>query len=149
MDLLVHELGITSVETKQQIEIGGDDILLEAIRPWLYKHNSPAGSLRLVIKDESEVVTVATSETIAISAISVADFFHGAVRFLVDAGLTKNTKYWVILEGISGYAFAEAAYIGWNGDFDLKIVDRNYANNEGFNSALLMELWERKTIKRG
>lgn len=132
MKLLVNEL-----LSERSQGISSDTIaIVEGIRVHLYKHNNPAGELFLQIRDSSGQV-VAESERISITAISEAPFFHGQVRFFIKAHLAADTAYQITLCS-SGYAFSEAAYIGWCLDFDFQTYPKTeqYAHD--------YEVWVRK-----
>lgn len=147
MKLVVYEL---DAPITQQIETKDRVILLEAIRPHLYKHNNPAGSLYLEITNEADELLF-TSETLTIQSIhdeAGAPYFHGLVRFYIDASLAPNTKYNIILKS-TGYTFSEPAYIGWCNGFDLKLVENDYTPTGAIDDALIMEFWERKKLVKG
>lgn len=129
MKLVVHEL---KTVLSQKINLDRNHFL-EAVRPHLYRHSWPAGSLSMQIL-ESGLVLV-ESEPVAISAIGTAEFFHGHVRFLMNAGLKRGVEYEMRLLA-DGYSFGEEAYIGWCNRFDE--VDLHYAQ-----APLDLELFER------
>lgn len=148
MKLIVHEL--TALNISQEIQTEDKVILLEALRPHLYKHNNPAGSLYMEIRSEADALLF-TSETITIQSIhdAVGDaYFHGPTRFYIDASLAPNTKYNVILKS-TGYTFNESAYIGWCNGYDLKVVENSYTPAGDPADALIVEFWERKKLKKG
>jgi hypothetical protein len=146
MKLVVYEL-----ETSITQEIETDEIiLLESIRPHLYKHNNPAGSLFLEIRNLSDDLLF-TSESVTIQSIHDAAgeaYFHGVVEFPINASLAKNTKYNIILKS-SGYSFSELSYIGWCNGYDLKVVENSYVPAGDLADALIMEFWERKKLRKG
>lgn len=120
-----------------------------AIRPHIYRHNSPAGSLQLKILDENSAL-IATSNSVTISSIGTDDFFHGYIKFDINVSLRADTRYRLQVEGVSGYVFNESAYVGVCKDHDLQKVTRNYDSIMGtvpgstsFNSAIDFEIWER------
>lgn len=145
MKLIVHEL---KTSLYQQIKVKEDNLLLYAIRPHLYKHGNPAGTLKIQLQDSNSKV-IANSETLNISAISAATYFHGYVRFLISSPLTNLVSYRAVLIPGGGYSFSESAYIGWCKDFDLRKVNALYSPNSGLNAALDLELWIRRSIDRG
>lgn len=132
----------------QEIKVQDNNTQVAAIRPHLYRHNFATGSLFIEVQDTNNRI-IATSNTIAISAIGTLDFFHGYVRFDIEASLKANTVYDISLRSTGGYTFAESAYIGWVNDFDLAKYDKNYVPANSFKDALDMEIWERKVIERG
>lgn len=144
MKLLIHELQTT---LRQKITVGDKPIIVEAIRPYLYKHNAPAGDLTVKILDDS-LTELAESDAVTITDISGVAFFHGLVRFDISVGLERNTDYWIELVPSGGYSFSESAYVGWNLGFDLGLVDSDYTPSTGLNSAFIAEIWERKAVAR-
>lgn len=144
MILVVHEL-VTVL--KQEINLLDKDLLVHAIRPHIYRHNSPTGSLHLEIWDENEK-TIAQSSSVAIASIGTAAYFHGYVEFPFVEPLKAGSTYWVALKATGGYSFSESAYIGWCNDYDLRKVDADYTPNEGVSAALDMEFWVKKRTFR-
>lgn len=134
MKLLVNEL-VTEIRQK----ISGDKIsMVEGVRLHLYKHRSPNGFLVLEIKKGKQ--TVATSEVLHIADISEGEFYHGQTLFNIKAHLRANVEYELVLRHGGGYAFSEAAYIGWCLDFDFHTYPKvsNFAHD--------YEVWVRKKI---
>lgn len=150
MKLIVNELGLSNDnELFQEITVGDHSRFVTNIRPHLYRHNSPAGSLRMEVRDLNDQVA-ATSDIVAISSIDPGnDFFHGEIRFSLDFGFQAGASYRVYLVGVSGYTFSESAYIGWCRDFDLRKYPVDYTPATGMNSALLMELWDNRFSREG
>lgn len=143
MKLIVGEL-INSVQ--QEIEVT-ENLNVVAIRPHLYRHGNPAGSLKLQILDSNEKL-ITESETVDISDIGTLTYFHGYVRFNVNVALKSGSLYWVRLVG-NGYTFNESAYVGWCNDYDLQKVDRTYTPNGDWQAALDLEIWTRTRKIRG
>lgn len=144
MRLVVHEL---VTELSQRIKVGGRDLQLNAVRPHLYKHRSPAGSLFLEVQDTSGRLIKAT-ETIAISAISAATYYHGVIRFSIDLQLRATASYLLVLKS-TGYSFAETGYVGWCNDYDLRLAEPDYSPAAGIHAALLWEPWIKKETNTG
>ena len=119
---------------------------LYAVRPHIYKHLAPAGSLFMQIQDSLGSV-IANSETIAISTISSANYFHGYVRFLFNVSLKADTIYRLSMRSV-GYNYSSSAYIGWVKDWDLKKYNDSYSALTT-SSALDFEAWNSKEILRG
>jgi hypothetical protein len=155
MNLNVFELGLTgsfgNTQLKQLITVGVKDLDLYAIRPHLYKHLAPAGSVYMQVQD-SNGRKIKNSETIALSTIASGtgseSYFHGYIRFLIDLRLRRNTQYYLALVS-TGYSYSGSAFVGWCNDFDLRKVDPDFSNNAGFNAPLDFELWARKDIRNG
>lgn len=139
MKLVVHELtadGLTQTVKPDK------NVIVEAIRPHIYRHNWPTGNLVLQILDMSDAV-VAESLPISVDDIGSESFFHGWVRFDIKAGLKKNTEYKIKLTA-TGYSFAESDFIGWCNDYDFKKYERGYDPASSLNAPLDVEVWERK-----
>ncbi len=138
MKLIVNELytflyqEVTPSETTQ----------VEAIRINLYKHNIPAGSLSLELHDTNGELIATSATSLTASEISSSNYFHGFIRFYVNAQLRKDTTYRVVLKA-TGYSFSEAAYFGWCNGFDLGVYAPDYTQTGSFQAPLAMEIWER------
>jgi len=137
MKLHVHEL---YTELSQEVQSGAI-VNVEAVRLHLYKHNNPAGSLTVEIRNENGVVAV--GETLLISDISSEPFFHGMVRFYINAQLKNNTAYKIVLKH-SGYTFSEPAYVGWATDFDFNTYDKTPTPSHALLNPFDYEVWVRK-----
>lgn len=136
MDLVYDE--IRAIGVFQEIKML-DDVNLKHIRPKIYKKGTPAGSLKLNIKDQDGHL-ISSSNTVLISAISDFNFAHGYLRFDITTPLKKDLIYQIELVGV-GYAFSEEDHVGFCRDFDLKKVTANFSPSCGINSALDIELW--------
>lgn len=139
MVLIVNEL--TSASLYQEIT-PTKNTLLVAIRPHLYVHNLPAGSLKLQLLDANEEV-ITESETILISTITAATYYHGYVRFYIDYYLQKDVTYKVKLVG-SSYTFAETGYVGWCNGYDLGKYSNDFVVTNNTYAALDYEIWSKK-----
>jgi len=144
--LVVFEL--QSDDLKQEIKVKDQNVQVAAIRPHIYRHRFATGSLFVEVQDVNDKIII-TSNTIAISAIGTLDFFHGYVRFDIEASLQAEAVYRISLRSTGGYVFAESAYIGWVNDYDLQKYDRNFTPTNDIAAPLDMEIWERKTIPEG
>ncbi len=141
MKLIVHELQTSLTQNLTTNKI----IQVVAVRPHIYRHNMPIGTLKVEIRTAGNVL-VATSESIDISDIGAEAFFHGYVRFSVSAFLDKDTEYKFLLVGEDGYSFDESAYIGWCNGFDLGKYTPAVEPISSFHYPLDLEVWERKRI---
>lgn len=147
MNLVVEEL-LTYLE--QKITTPDRPVQLRYLRPHLLKYLNPAGSLTVQLRDATNSVVLATSDSVTIQSLhdATGPYFHGYVRFSLNAGLLPLTNYWLRLVP-SGYSFSEAAYIAWCKDFDLRKFDADYSPNLGVNSAFDFEPWELKNVRKG
>lgn len=141
MKLLVTELDSTIIQTYKSLKY----TQVYALRPHIYRHNFPTGSLKMQIKDMSDNL-IAESEVIAIEDIGSDDFFHGYVRFEVSALLNKDQTYKFILVSGDGYSFAEGSYCGWCNGYDLGKYDPTYEPDTSFHYPLDLEVWELKKV---
>jgi len=144
MTLIVEELLTTLT-----LEVTTDAKVKQvyAVRPHMYRHGSPAGSVYVEIRTTADAV-VATSDTRAITSIGTGTYWHGKSRFVVSAHLAPNTTYKVVLIA-SGYTFAEAAYLGWANSFDLASLEATYTPAVGFSAPLAVEMWTRRHAPKG
>ena len=141
--LAVEELKTT---LNQEILVGDNNLNVEAVRPRIYKHNAPAGSLQVQIRDTNDKI-IASSNSVTISSVSASAFFHGFIRFDINAGLKAGTTYRLFLVP-SGYTFAESDYIGWVKDHEDRQVGIEYTPNAGFQSPLGTQVWTRDRKER-
>lgn len=145
MKLIVYELdGVVF----QEITPIGKNQMISAIRPHLYKHLAPTGNLKIQVQDTNGRV-IQESNTVAISDISSANYFHGYVRFDINIGLMVNRTYRIALVPSGGYTFSESAYIGWCGGFDLGKYEEDYTVNSTFDYGLDMEIWTLQEQTKG
>lgn len=138
MKLVVHELksdGLFQIVRRNRRTI------VEAVRPHLYRHGFPAGSLKIQILTEADSL-VAESEEVEISSIGSEDYFHGNVRFYISAYLDKNTNYKIKLIS-SGYTYNDSAFIGWCVGFDLRRYPETYNIDNLLQKPLDLEIWSR------
>lgn len=137
MKLVVEELK-TEVETRFEVTAITQAV---AIRPHLYRHGNPAGSLYLEIHSENGLI--ATSEQISISSIGTQNYFHGFVRFYISKQLKPGVEYTIKLKS-DGYTFSEGSYVGWVLDHDRT----GYSTDSTIPllAPFKFELWVRKTL---
>jgi hypothetical protein len=114
------------------------------IRPHLYKHNAPSGSITLVVKNTSDSVLY-TSDALTITDISTANYFHGYVRFAIPFVMIKDTTYRIYINS-SGYTYNDSAFIGWCNDFDLHKYNLNYTPVCSTDRPLDLEVWNKERI---
>lgn len=147
MKLIVEDLKGQYLE--QKILVGTRPINIVALRPHIYKHLNPAGSLKLQLRDASGTL-LKESDAVTIQSITDAsgDYFHGYVKFTLEAGLLPETTYRLRLS-TTGYSHSESAYIGWCRDFDLQKYDADFTPESGVSSALGVEIWENKNVVKG
>jgi hypothetical protein len=138
--LCVHEL--TGSGLTQEL-IADRNVNVVAIRPHIYKHNAPAGTLKVKILDASDV-EIAESDAVTITNISGQPFYHGYVRFYINAYLKRDETYKIKLVGEGGYSFNESAYVGWCNDYDSAKYDTDYVVAHAVVRPLDLEIWERK-----
>lgn len=144
MLLWVHELDTAGLT--QEIT-ATDNCILGSIRPHIYKHGAPGGSLKLELRDTNNKL-IASSPLVTIASISSAAYFHGYIKFDLYAPLTAGKNYNIKLVG-SGYTYAPGAYIGWCNDYDLRKYDAAYSPSDAQYGALDMEVWKYKKILKG
>lgn len=142
MKLIIQELVDSPLE---QVVTPDRNTIVEAIRPHLYRHNFATGSLQVKIYDSVDNL-VGESDPLNIADIMTADFFHGYVRFYVNAYLKKDQSYKIKLVASEDYTFSEAAYIGWANGYDLAKYPNASVPATVYQFPLDLEIWER-TIK--
>lgn len=143
--LLVHELGTSLF---QQITVGSNRLDVEAIRPHLYLHASPSGSLQVQIQDTNGKI-VAQSNTRTITSMKTLAYAHKFFLFSIKASLKPNETYRIALVASGGYSFSESAYVGWCNGFDSRTHLASYGVPFGTRAPLDFELWTKRLIRRG
>jgi len=112
------------------------------IRPHIYRHNFPVGSLKIRILDQEDAV-IAESAAIDISDIGEMSFFHGYVRFDISTYLKGGEVYTIQLVGGDGYNFSESTYCGWVNGFDLQKYPMSDIPTKSHEYPLDLEIWMR------
>jgi hypothetical protein len=139
MKFVVQELMSSAIE---QDFTPSNNTIVEAIRPHIYRHNMPSGSLQLAIYDSSNTL-IATSDTVSISAIGILAFYHGYIRFDINAYLQEGQLYKMKLSSSGGYSFSESAYCGWVNGLDLGKYPPSSVPADSWHYPLDYEIWER------
>lgn len=131
-------------DTVYQQIVADKNMFVVALRPHLYIHGSPAGSVKVQVLDTNNRV-VAESATQTITSLKTESYAHGYIKFDINASLRKGTSYRLAVVCGGGYTFSESNYIGVCLDWDSPKVECSYSPNTGFNAALDFEIWERLT----
>ncbi len=139
MTLLLHEL--KNSELFQVIKPEQNEFV-KAIRLHLYKHNNPAGSLRVEVRDINNK-KVAVSDAVLIADIP-GQFYHGLITFNISVSLKSGTEYRVYLTNDESYSFSESAFVGWCNSYDLTSYPATYTNNNSIYAPLALEVWSLK-----
>lgn len=120
------------------------DVNMVAIRPHLIQFGSPAGNLIIQLQDVTGKL-IATSNTVAISTLSTLSFAHKYFQFDITHPIKSGDIVRVVLTS-SGYTFAEGDYIGWVNGFDLGKYSETFGALGDVDSALDVEVWQKRTI---
>lgn len=139
MKLIVNELK-AATPTYQSITVNKNSLLV-AVRPHLYIHSNPSGSLKIQILDSNDEL-ITESETLIISDITTSSYFHGYVRFYVNLYLKKDVEYKIKLAS-TGYTYSKTSYVGWCNGFDLNKYEMDYTPVNLFTYPLDVEFWTR------
>ena len=115
-----------------------------AIRPHLYIHGSPAGTIKVQVQDANGYV-VAESATQVITSLKALAHAHYYIRFDVKASLIKNISYRLAVVCGGGYSFSESAYVGVCLDWDRTKINMAYTPANSYQTPLDFEIWERLT----
>ena len=137
MHLIVHELN--SYPLKQKVVAPDRNVDIVHVRPHLYKHGSPSGTFAVQIQNSSGRV-IATSNYLSYSDISSATYFHGYIRFDLDAHIRPLSTIYIALVSDS-YTFSESNYIGWCNAYEFNRYSSNTRDSEF--AELDFEIWEK------
>jgi len=138
MYLIVEEL-LTSLE---QTVVVSERTEIESIRPYIYLHGAPAGSLKLSIISGSTTLSSKTMTVAAlISAAAITQTYaHGFVRFqLDDTVFIPAGTYIVKLEGV-GYTFG-ATWAGWVKEYENLTNTPTTTITNDLDQPLSMQIW--------
>lgn len=114
---------------------------VEAIRPKLYYHNNPTGEIRLQLLDNNGEL-IAESSYLDMATITSAQYFHGYVRFYINASLSANVNYRIRLK-TRYHTPSETSYIGWCHEYDNIKNTPTYTVGGTFSNPLDLEVWQR------
>jgi hypothetical protein len=142
--LAVNELYTTTYQT---LTTDHHNKQLVTLRPHLYRHGSPAGTVTLQIQDNAGSV-LASSNTRSIASIGTGTYWHGYANFDVSFMLAKSTTYRVAIVA-SSYTFSPTAYVGWCGGYDLGKYPHSYTTGSKFDYPLDLEIFTRQQVKKG
>jgi hypothetical protein len=144
MKLIVNEL---KTAITQEITRDATPAQVAWISVHLYRHRSPAGSVKLQILDANQEV-ILESAPVTIASIGTGTWFHNDVFFQMNVSLAANTVYYLRLVP-SGYTFSENAYLGWCNGFDQGRYEATYPAPVGWNAPLDFTIWTRQNKGKG
>lgn len=116
------------------------------IRPYIYMHNSPAGTFTLSIKEGATTHASKDFTSAEIkSDLSTSDGFAHIWKALVFSSplMLSKGSYSLVLSH-AGYTFSETSYLGWIKEFE-NIFNTTDGNSTSFNdNPLSFQLFEKK-----
>ena len=136
MKIIVHEI-LTAVS---QILTPSENTIVSVLRPHIYVHNKPVGTLKVQISTVDDEL-IAESNEIDIQTMTTLPYFHGYVRFDVNAFLKANVQYKVSVVAGGGYSFSETGYCGVCNDFDLRKYETDVPVTHPRFAPLDVEVW--------
>lgn len=113
MSTLLYDTLTTELETSFRPD---RNMLIRGFKPWLFRVGTPAGTARLELRDENGRL-IQASENEVLADIGEGTNWHGSAGIILKAGLRLDTTYRVALVAGGGYAFSDAAHIGWCLDY--------------------------------
>jgi hypothetical protein len=139
-------LYLEELETELSQRVKADKITqVTYIRPHLYLHNIPSGSVKLQIWDSSGSTQIAQSDTIQFSNITTSNEYHGYVRFSINALLNKDTYYLMKIVSSGGYTFDESAYCAVCRDLGFKKYEYSVPATAVKNVPLDLEIYSKSS----
>lgn len=136
MKLIVHEI-LSSVSQGLTPE---KNTQVTVVRPHLYIHNKPVGTLKVQITT-SDGLLIGESTEIDIQSMTTLPYFHGYIRFDVQAHLKRDVEYKVMVTAGGGYTFSESGYVGVCNDFDSRRYETSEPISHPNYSPLDIEVW--------
>ena len=137
--LVIDELRTT---LEQDFEIL-ERMQITTIRPVLYIHSAPAGSVIIKIKSGSTVLSEATMLiSDIISEGSLSDYSWGSFSFTLNEEIVLHpeTTYTIELSG-SGYSYSDSSYIGMVKPHENEINELQDSTANPLENAFGFELW--------
>ncbi|RTL05230.1 hypothetical protein EKK58_08765 [Candidatus Dependentiae bacterium] len=120
-----------------------EPMFIVALRPHLYIHGSPSGTVKVQILDTNNRV-VTESSSVSISTLKTLDYAHKYYRFDLSANLSQDTSYKLAVVCEGGYSFSESAYVGVCLDWDNRKSSVGYSPSTSYEQPLDIEVWERR-----
>lgn len=138
MNLIVNECKPTVYQAIKPTE----NIFVVAIRPHLYIHGTPAGTVKVQIQDGNGRV-VAESNSLTITSLKSLSYAHKYYKFDIYSSLIKDVSYRIAVVCGGGYSFNESAYVGVCHDWDNTKSSLEYTPVSDFEKPLDIEIWQR------
>lgn len=138
MQLFIDEL-ITTLSQKVR---SNKKVQVRHIRPHLFLHNNPTGTLKVQICSDDGTL-IAESNSVDMSNITDAVAYHGYVKFDVSAYLMENTWYTVKIVP-SSYTYASGSYTAVCLDAGLKKYSYSSEIRTPLLAPLDLEIWSLK-----
>lgn len=139
--LLVHDLG---TYLAQDFTVLADKrIIVEAVRPYLYFHNSPSGTFTLSLYKGATLIDSAsiTSSEIQTALATSNNYFHAYSRFDFENHPVLNEGAYTLKLTASGYINSSSSYIGWVALHEDLINNITYTPNSDSENPLTFQLW--------
>lgn len=137
--LIVSECNPTTV---YQTIRADRNMYVVAIRPHIYIHGSPSGTVKVQIQDENGRIVVDTTPQ-TITGLKTLAYAHKYIEFDINASLVAESLYRIAVICGGGYSFSESAYVGVCADWDNTKTDLEYTSTGAFSAPLDIEIWER------
>ena len=122
---------------------------IAAVRPYLYMHNSPAGTFTFSVKDSGANTIASKTFTSAEikSDLSTSDNYCHLWKALVFTNPLQLSKgsYSLVISS-SGYTFAESSYLAWVKEYENIFNTTDGANDTDFNNPMSFQLFEQKRV---
>lgn len=136
MKLIVHEI-TTSVSQNLTPE---KNTQVTVVRPHLYIHNKPTGTLKVAIS-QADGTLLGESSEIDIQDMTTLSYFHGYIRFNVSAHLKRDVEYKFSIVASGGYSFSESGYVGVCNDYDLRKYETDQTVEHPLFAPKDLEIW--------
>jgi hypothetical protein len=121
-------------------------LVLQAVRPHIYKHLSPAGDLTLnIIQDGKTVGTKTVTSAIIESGTdsTPTNYYHGIYTLEFDNQVVVNEgEFEIELVGENGYSFSESAYFGWVKPHEDLYIETEYTPAGDDYNPFGVQLWK-------
>lgn len=144
MYIIVNELDTVISQTVTVIK---KEMVLSAIRPYIYIHNISTGDLKVSAEKDSVEVASLTQSIATIKAGLESDntYYHGFIKFQLASPIRLSRGDYVIkLLGVNGYSSANDSFIGWVKEYEDRTNNVTVPTVADLDSPHSVQLWSLK-----
>lgn len=115
-----------------------------AVRPYLYLHNTPAGTFTMAVLNASSTVLASqtfTAQDVYDGLSTTDDYSHAFFRVAFANKIHLPAGDYKLRLSASGYSFAESSYMGWIREHEYSKVPTTFVPTSDLANPLSYEIW--------